>query len=204
MVYSMAVADRRPKRGKPIGVRLFLPVEAEVMARVEQEGTTKSGFMADVVTKYLRGDFAPPQPDITSTQIRIKLLGAIPCGPLREALEETQDLPISRAVATRYRIDSTDFAAIAEGESMMGTDMAHEGDIRDGDLIVFKKLEENERPTNRDIVAVQLEAAEGVVEGTIKRWHNGGLIDGEGRPYAPAEGKHLKPLGVALMLMRKL
>lgn len=203
----MATEERRPKKGKPIGVRLPAQVRKELESYAGDKGDSMSGVAVDAITKYLRGEFSPVVPDPATQQFRIKLLGRVPCGPLRDALEETSDLPISRGVASRYRIEPTDFAAIAEGESMMGADMEREGDIRDGDVVVFQLLQELERPRNGQIVAVQVETEDGIIEGTIKKWNNGTppfLTDGKGERVEIRDGAQLRPLGVARMLMRGL
>lgn len=157
------------------------------------------------IERVIKGEKAANADDPALHQVRLKYFHRVPCGPMREAVEEGSDFVVSEDVADALEVLPSDFVVMAEGESMMGSAM--EGrDIVDGDYLLMRPVAEGRTPKSGEIVAAVI-VSEGSAQSTVKFWNNGSppyLTDGQGeRVELPEDTERLVAVGVLRGLIRK-
>jgi SOS-response transcriptional repressor LexA len=168
-----AKLGRPRKEGEPlVGKELKLTPSMwdELAARRAETGIAVTEIVRRAVARELN-----PQPVKIATDaamagtdsFRAPYLTKAPCGPFREALDHASFYTLSKDVADTLEARDGDVIVQADGESMVGAG------INDSDLLLMRPVPENRNPSRGEVALVQIFRADGLCEGTIKKWMGG-------------------------------
>lgn len=140
-----------------------------------------------------------------TNQFRGPLLGPVPCGPWREACEDSSTFVLSRETAEFLEVREGDLFLPAQGHSMEGSG------ILDGYLVIVRPLD-GKIPRRHEIVLVGITTEDGTTSYTLKHWGGfpvpGGppqLFQADGSLLPLPEGTtDLQPLGRAVAVLGRL
>ncbi|BCM89108.1 hypothetical protein IAD21_00952 [Abditibacteriota bacterium] len=125
-------------------------------------------------------------------------LGAVVCGPLKEAVAEADEFTLSDDVSTFLKIQEEDWAFDAEGQSMEGAG------IPEGAKVFLRPHGERWRPSRGDIVLVEVSREDEEPTYTLKRFRKSQpfeVEDGDGELYPLPEDANKKAVAELVAYM---
>lgn len=195
-----------PATKEKLGERLVVMVGQSLAKAVESEAVSKGEFNSDVLRRALEQYYAPHpfiNADTGTNALRLPYVGAVPCGPLAQAVAEAGTFVCNQDVNDEVEGMEGDFWVRADGDSM------REAGIHRNMMCLVHPY--GRRFVGRgDICAIQVILSDETRVGTIKRFDgecNGikQFVDGKGAPYElPEDGVAVEILGEVLSVVGKL
>lgn len=200
---NSSTVGRTPKYEAKLSERVVVYMTPAQLQHLRERAP--GGDVSSYVRDTLEGR-APLDPALAGMdQFRGPLLGPVPCGPWKEALDEASSFVLSRESADFLEVRDGDLFLPASGHSMEGSG------ILDGFLVIVRPLD-GKVPRRHEIVLVAITTADGTTSYTLKHW--GGhpspgappqLIQGDGSTLdLPEDTQDLQPLGRAVAVLGRL
>ena len=170
-----------PRVKEKLDEKFIFMETASTAKMVDAEAAANGETRSDVLRRALEQYYAPKKPLESPETFTAPYVGEIPCGPWDSSQSTPQRYTISAQDADELGARPGDWFFRARGESMIGAG------VLDSAVVLVRPYEG--RPARRgDIVAVQIETADGEIEGTFKRYDGGEdenvrLLDGNGHYF---------------------